>query len=195
VPTQTDSLAQVYAKSLFELAEQAGGREKIQEVHDELEQVSELAASDKRFGEFMRSPIIEKSARSKVISSIFRDRITDLTLRFLLVLNDKERLYHFESIRNAYLQLAEEAFGRVEVDVFTPAPLEPDDRQRISDRIQAALGKEPVIYDQVDPGMIGGIRLRIGDQLIDASVVTQMRRMREQLLRGGSNLGDRGIEE
>jgi F-type H+-transporting ATPase subunit delta len=194
---QTDSLAQVYAKSLYELAEQAGGREKIMEVNDELEQVSELAADKERFprfGEFLRSPVIEKSARSRAISSMFRDQVTDLSLRFLLVLNDKERLDHFEPIRKAYEQMVDEAFGRVEVDVYTPTPLGNEEREQISQRIHTALGKEPVIHDYVDESMIGGIRLRIGDQLIDASVSSQLRRMRENLLSGGGEIGDRGIE-
>ena len=59
------ALAQVYAKSVYELAEDAGGREKIVEVGQEIEQLCELARSDKAFGQFLASPIINKGERSR----------------------------------------------------------------------------------------------------------------------------------
>ena len=55
---ETDALAQVYARSLYELAERAGGREKIFEIGGELEDVCELARSDRRFAEFLASPVV-----------------------------------------------------------------------------------------------------------------------------------------
>jgi F-type H+-transporting ATPase subunit delta len=183
--TQTDRVAQVYARSLFELAEQAGGREKILEIGDELEQICELARADRGFGEFMRSPIIERHARSTAIGRLFANRITDLTLRFLLVLNDKGRLSHLEPIAAAYDQAVQEHFGRVEVDVYTPAALEPADLERVRARVQEALRLEPVLYSYTDPSLLGGIKLRIGDRLIDASVATRLRRLRDQLQRSG----------
>ena len=74
----------------------------------------------------------------------------------------------------------------MEVDLYTPAPIEDGQLEMIRSRVRAALGKEPVIYPYTDPDMIGGIKLRIGDQLIDASVATSIRRMRERLLSSGS---------
>lgn len=190
--TATDSLSRVYARSLFELAEAAGGRDKIIEVGDELEQIVELARGDAAFREFLRSPVIDQSARGGALNQILSDRVTDLTLRFLLVLNDRGRLDRLESIQAAYDHLQQESFGRVEVDVFTPAPLGSEQQAAIRDRIQQALHREPVLYTYTDPSMIGGIRLRIGDQLIDASVATRLRRLRERLLAGGHGaLSDR----
>ncbi len=54
-------------------------------------------------------------------------------------------------------------------------------------RIREALDREPVLYGYTEPEMLGGIKLRIGDQLIDASVATRLRRLREHVLSGGSN--------
>lgn len=181
----TDAIAQVYARSLFELAEEAGGREKIIQVGDELEQICEMARADHAFREFLASPIIDRRARSATISRIFRDRITDLTLRFLLVLNIKGRLGHLEPINAAYDQLVQEAYGRIEVDVFTPAPLGDQQLQLIGERIEAALGKEPVLHRYTDRSMIGGLKLRIGDQLIDGSVATRLRKLRQNLMSSG----------
>ena len=115
------------------------------------------------------------------ITAIFSNRITDLTLRFLLVLNDKGRLAYVDRIATAFDQMVQASFGRIEVDIFTPSTLGAEQLEGIKQRIQAALHKEPVIYAYSDPSMLGGIKLRIGDQLIDASVATQLRQMREKL--------------
>lgn len=180
-----DALAHVYARSLYELAEQAGGLDKIFEVGAELEQICELARADKAFAEFLGSPIIAKGRRGEALGSIFRDQVTDLTLRFLLVVNEKGRLGHLEPINSAFDQLVQAAHDRVEVDVFTAQPIDAGEQQAIADRIKAAIGKEPVLHPYTDPGMIGGIKLRIGDRLIDGSVATRLRRLRHTMHSSG----------
>ena len=69
--THTDTLARIYARSLFELCEEAGGRDKAMEVADELEQVCELARSDSAFNEFLASPLLEVTARGDSLKAIF----------------------------------------------------------------------------------------------------------------------------
>ena len=195
----TDALSAVYARSLYELAEEAGGHDKILEIADEIEQVCELAGGDRTFREFLGSPIVDRGRRGDALRNIFRERVTDLVLRFLLVLNDRGRLGHLEAIGDAYAQLVQEAFDRVEVDVFTPSRLEPDQVETLKQRIQATLGKEPVIYTYIEPAMIGGVKLRIGDQLIDGSVAARLKHIRRQFLSSGGSAVrerfDRIIEE
>jgi F-type H+-transporting ATPase subunit delta len=181
----TDALAQVYARSLYELADEAGGRDKIVEVAQELEQTCELARADRTFAGFLASPIINRAKRGAALRRIFHGNVTDLVLRFLLVLNDRGRLRHLETIDDAFDQLVHEAFDRVEVDVFTPGPLDRGQIDALKQRIGAALGKEPVLYTYTDRTMIGGLKLRIGDQLVDGSVSSRLRRLRQSLLRGG----------
>ena len=183
----TDALATVYAKSLFELASDAGGNDKIVEIADELEQVCELMRQNRELHLFFSSPIIDVTKRSEAISAIFSNRITDLTLRFLLVLNNKGRLPHLEPINVAFDLLVQDSFGRVEVDVFTPTALDTDAINTIKEKVQGMLGKEPILHPYVDKAMLGGIKLRIGDQLIDGSVQTKLRRLSESIKnRGGT---------
>jgi F-type H+-transporting ATPase subunit delta len=183
----TDALSAVYARSLYELAEEAGGHDKILEIADEIEQVCELAVGDRSFREFLGSPIVDRGRRGDALRNIFRERVTDLVLRFLLVLNDRGRLGHLEAIGDAYTRLVQEAFGRVEVDVFTPGALEPDQVETLKQRIQTILGKEPVMYTYTEPAMIGGVKLRIGDQLIDGSVAARLKHIRRQFLSSGGS--------
>ena len=182
---QADALATVYAKSLFELASDAGGNDKIVEIADELEQICELTREDQGIRLFFSSPIIDVVKRGETLSSIFTNRVTDLTLRFLLVLNNKGRLNHIECINVAYDLLVQEAFGRIEVDIFTPTAIDADSINIIKEKVQAMLGKEPILHPYVDPAMLGGLKLRIGDQLIDGSVQTKLRRRSETIKNNG----------
>ena len=184
--TRTDSLANVYALSLFELASSAGGNDKVIEIADELEQICELTRQNREVKLFFSSPIIDVTKRGESLSAIFSNRITDLTLRFLLVLNIKGRLHHLEQITVAFDQLVQEQFGRVEVDIFTPVAVDTESINTIKNKVQEMLGKEPVLHPYVEPAMLGGIKLRIGDQLIDGSVQTKLRRLRETIRSSGS---------
>jgi F-type H+-transporting ATPase subunit delta len=185
VSANADALAKVYARSLFELATDAGGTDKLMEVADELEQICELAREDKKINLFLSSPIVDVKARGKALSAIFTNRITDLMLRFLLVLNNKGRLDRLESIETAFDQLVQEAFGRIEVDVITPVAIDAELIATIKEKISTVLGKEPILHPYVDESLLGGIKLRIGDQLIDGSVQTRLRKLSEELKNNG----------
>ena len=181
--THTDALAQIYAKSLFELAQEAGGRDKIIEVGEELGQIGDLVGGDEAIAEFLASPIISTARRRESLLRIFADKVTDLTLRFLLVLNAKGRLGHFGPISRAYGEMVQEALGRIDIDLHTPAPLGDEQAETIRRRIGEALRLEPILHRYTDESMIGGLKLRIGDQLIDGSIASRLRRLREELLR------------
>lgn len=187
-----DALARIYAAAVFDLGKGAGGhggQSRVEEILGELEDLLELARSDAKFGEFLGSLILPARKRSASLKKILDGRVGDLTLRFLLVLNEKERLGHLPSIVAALEQMVQQAFGRIEVDVYTAAAIDPDEVRAIRDRLQAILKREPVVHAYVEPSMIGGLKLQIGDQLIDASVETRLRKMRDNLAQtGGSAL-------
>ncbi len=183
---QSDALANIYARSLFDLAEAAGGADKIAEVADELEQICEIARSDRMFREFLVSPIIDRSRRRDSLGRMLNDRVTDLTLRFMLVLNHKGRLGSLESINTAFDHIVQQSLGRIEVDLFTPGPLGDEQRDVIGRQIKDAIGKTPVLHAYTDPDMLGGLKLRIGDQLIDGSVATKLKRLKHNLASSGS---------
>lgn len=183
-----DAVAHTYARALYELAEGGKGeaaRATLEEVAGELEQIVELTRADRHLREFTVSPIVDKDARAAALRRIFEGRVTSLTLRFLLVLNQKDRLSHLASIHRAYDAMLQERFGKIEVDVFTATPIAESQLDHLKDLARRALGKEPVMHRYVEPEMLGGIRLRIGDRLIDGSLSGRLQRMKESILSGG----------
>jgi F-type H+-transporting ATPase subunit delta len=153
----------------------------------ELEDILELAKQDASFGEFLASQILSSDDRSRSIETIFRGRASDHVVNFLKVLSDKGRLGRLASIAAAYDQLVQKHFGRIEVDVYTASPASEELLGSLRERLRSVLDKEPVLHPYVDESMIGGLRLRIGDELVDASVSTQLRKIREDVKTGASN--------
>ena len=184
--SKPDALSEIYARSLYELAESAGGREAVERVIGELTDLVELARGDRSFGEFLSSRVLKKSDRSRSIKSMFEGQLHDLTLRFLLVLNEKGRLGHLVPIVASLDETAQRAFGRVEVDVYTADALDADELERVKAQLNHSLGRETVVHAYTDPAMIGGVRMQIGDRLIDASVSSRLRKMRDRLATEGS---------
>lgn len=187
VESKPDSLSEVYARSLFELAESKGGEGAIHEALDELEGVLELARSDARFSEFLASRVLAGSDRARSLEAVFRGKMSDLTLNFLLVLNTKGRLSHLPAITASLDELAQTRFGKVEVDVYTASPMSGEELEQIKQRLAQTLGLDTVVHPYVDASMIGGVKLQIGDRLIDASVATRLRQLRAKLAGEGEN--------
>ena len=199
IESQPDALAQTYATSLFELIEAQGGQERVESVLGELEAVMELTRTDARFNEFLASRVVKRDDRQRSLSAMFQGKLDDLTLRFLLVLNEKGRLRHLPPIVAAYDEITQRRFGRVEVDVYTASPLSGDELRDIREQLNRALGNEAVVHPYTDSSMIGGVKLQIGDTLIDASLATKLRQFKDQLGSQGSSKirasAERAIED
>ena len=183
MPTQVHDVAKVYAQSLLELALASGG-DTPAEVGAELDALCEAARADAGFREFLASPMLDRAEREASLGRILKGKASDLLLRFVLVLNRKGRLGNLLEIGDAFDQLLQERFGKIEVDVFTVqgGQLPDEVTAAVKARVKSAFGKEAVLHSYRDAAMIGGIKLRIGDQLIDGSVATRLRRMQAAML-------------
>lgn len=177
--TAPDALANVYARAMFEAAEKTGTTES---TLGELEDILEMARADKDLSEVLASRLVDSGKRDAFLAKVFGGRVSHQTLSFLRLLNRKERLAHLAPIITALDILVQERFGRIEVDVFTAAPIGQSELDSIKRRLAEALHKEVVIHPYTDASMIGGIKIRMGDQLIDASVRAELNRLRDRLL-------------
>ncbi len=182
-----DAIAKVYAKSLFELASEAGGREQAETVLGELEDILELARADAKFNEFLATRVIPTDSRDASLVKILEGKASGLTVRFLRLLNRKDRLGHLPPIVTALESLVQEAFGRVEVDLFTAEAIDDATKASFRDTLASKLGKEIILHAYTEPAMLGGVKLSIGDRLVDDSLVTQLSRMRDRLNTDGNS--------
>lgn len=179
---QTDRVSRVYAQALLEMADAQG---KADEIGEELAQIGALAAAQPQLRALLTTPTIAAAERAGVVERLFRGRVSDTTYKFLQVVNNKGRLSDLEGIIHAYRALLDEKHGVVHVEVRVPQPLDAGEIEGVAQRIGSALNRRVVLRQEVQPGLIGGIVVRVGDQLIDGSVATQLRAMRKRLVEAG----------
>jgi F-type H+-transporting ATPase subunit delta len=190
--TQSDAATRVYAKGFFDMAHAKGGRSHVEQLFDELEQVVEITRELPAFGELLSNPGISQKARAGTLNKAFKGKVSEETLNFLLVLNDKGRISALPAVVDSLDAIVQEQFGRVEVDMFTSTPVPQGDVENVRRRLSEILRKDVVVHAYVESHMMGGVKFRIGDQLIDGSLASRLRRVRDQLARDGvGNLRER----
>lgn len=197
--TPPDAVDKAYAKALFELALEQGGRERLEELSAELDELVDVVRAEPRFEEFIASRIIPVEKKERSLRHILGDHVSKPILNLALLLNKKERAGRFVRVAVAFDQMVQERFGRIEVDVYTRFPMPADQLERLRGTLRAALDREPIIYTYTDPSMIGGLRVRVGDRLVDASFSTRLRKMRDLLKEQGAaeikTRFDRAVED
>lgn len=185
---RVSALAQVYAQSLYELAEAEGGLGQAETIGLELEEIARIAREDQRFGEFLASPIVSAREKDGSLRAMFGEgMVHDVLLRFMLVLNKKRRLDQVAPISQAYQQIHWDKTGKVLVQVTSASPLDESLADTVRERIGQVLGREAVLEARVDPSLLGGLRLRVGDRMIDASVASRLGKMRDALRSSGAD--------
>ena len=179
---EVDAVARIYARALLEMAEAQGT---IDETADEIEQLEALLHAQPHLAQLLTTPALNEAARRGMIERVFKGRVSDTVYKFLQVINAKERLESLPGILAAFKQLVAERAGIVEVDIHVAHRLDPAEAESVGQRIGESIGKQVVLHQYVEPELIGGLTIRIGDRLIDGSVATQLRYMRRQLIQTG----------
>lgn len=172
-------VARVYAEALLNAAEK---RNQVQEVWEELDSlVADLYAAKPELEVFLSSGAISRNAKESVLRKVFEGRASELFLNFLMVLNRHDRLDLLRAVRQSYRDLMNVRARRIVVQVRTAAPLEDDQRQRLIENIRESLHLEPVLEERIDPDLLGGLVLRVGDRMFDGSVRSRLLKLREKL--------------
>jgi len=175
-------VAQTYAESLWDLAVEA---DVVDEVAGELTDLVGLLDDQPQLRAMLESPAIKADRRRQTIASIFQGKVSSLTYRFLQVLNVKSRLDHLSGIQIAFDQRLKAERGEVDVDVYTAQPLSDSQKAAVTAKVSASIGRKAVLSAHLDESMLGGLKLRIGDKLIDGSVATQLNKMKRRMIARG----------
>lgn len=176
------AVERVYAMALLELAEAANS---VETTADEMKQIRKLLADQPDVTNLLASRVLSKEQRDGALVAAFKGRVSDLVFRFLRVLVSKDRFDELPGIAGAFAHLVDERHGTIEIQATAASALDPTSVESIKSRIAGLTGRKVRIHETLDAEMIGGIKLRVADELIDGSVVTQLRKMRENLIDSG----------
>jgi F-type H+-transporting ATPase subunit delta len=178
-------VARVYAEALLAEAEKQNLAREIEQELDGL--VREVAGADPILRNFFLGGVVGRGARKVALQKAFAGRASDLLVNFLHVVNDHDRLELLRPIREAYRNLLEDRLGHVRVRVTSAIPLSDDYRERLVQQLRQTTRREPVLEATVDAALLGGLVVRVGDYLYDASVRTRLAMIRNQLIERSSH--------
>lgn len=170
----------VYGKALLGAAEKAGKTEAVIEEFDSL--VGDVLAELPKLEATLSSPRVPLETKTGILDKAFGGKMSVELLNFLKVVVAHGRFDCLRAINRAAKQLYNESRNRVEVVVRSAEPLDVTTVAAITKKLQEALGKEIDLKTEVDPDVIGGLVVRVGDTVFDASVANQLVRLRDETL-------------
>ncbi|MCR9296189.1 MAG: ATP synthase F1 subunit delta [bacterium] len=132
----------------------------------------------------LASPRIGQEEKEGILDRIFRNRVHPLLLNFLKVLCRRDRIASLRTIQTTAVQMREEALGKQRVIVQTAQALSDEQKATIAEALKNKLGKDAVLIEQVDESLLGGIVLRIGDKVLDGSILGRMNSIRSVVAEG-----------
>jgi F-type H+-transporting ATPase subunit delta len=184
------AIAGVYARAMLELAE---GSDQGDALGEELAGLAAALGRDPALGDFFANPRLDAERRAGSLERMLRGRASDLLVDSLQVLNRKGRAALVPAIAVAYAAALDKRRGRVEAKVASAQPLSDEQRRRLRQAIANATGREPVLRERVDPELIGGLVVQIGDRKVDGSVVHKIKTLSAALLARASREIQSGV--
>ncbi|MFD2672069.1 F0F1 ATP synthase subunit delta [Marinicrinis sediminis] len=166
-----------YAKALFEAAKE---KQAVEKVGAELAQLAQLLQSHKPLRDFVEHPGVDQEAKLNVLKQA-ADPLSELMLNALQLILDKGRESVIPAMNKAYEDIADEALGRALAIVYSPVALSDAEASKVSEQFGARTGKSIRVENVVDPSLLGGIKVKIGDRLYDGSLSGKLKDLQKTL--------------
>lgn len=172
--------AKRYAKALFTLARDEG---RLDEVYRDLQVIRLWLTESGSFERFAEDPTIPHNRRTAVLDELLKGKANEITHRFALFLSDKSRLDELGGVIGQFELMYDEMHNVRRVEITGAMPLEDDQVSAIGTRFGAILGKQVKATVSLDPLLLGGFKVRIGDTIHDYSIQAQLESLRQNLIK------------
>ena len=167
-----------YAQALVAVAVERGN---LAAVAESFAGIAAAIADNARLRVFLQSPQVRTEEKKQLMTSVFADRVEPVMLHFLELLLDKDRFTHLAGIHAEFARLEEQHRGVQRVRVVTALPLASDLEDKLTAKLAALTGKTIALDKKVDPSVIGGVCVTLGDRIIDGTLATGLSRLRRTL--------------
>jgi F-type H+-transporting ATPase subunit delta len=167
-----------YATALLELAIE---HNKVELIESDILQLLAVANDAHDFQIFLNSPLINIDKKIAVIKQIFKD-FNQTTIDFLSLVTNNGRESVMLDIAKQFMSQLKAHRGIVPITIISAQQLEESTKQSILAKISSSVAGTPEITEQIDPELIGGFIVRMGDHQIDASVANQLKRLKQQFV-------------
>lgn len=173
------SVARRYAEAFFSIARE---NNKINDYQLELETVVKTIQEVDNLKEYMNHLLIPVAAKKDVLKQLFAEQLSPVTLNFIMMIVDKKRETYLEVIIEEYKDMADEYRNIAKVVMIAAKEVPEEDVKYLAEKLSASTGKTVQLNLKVDPTLLGGVKLRMGDQIIDGTVAKKLEMLKEQLI-------------
>ena len=170
-----------YAQALFELADAQG---RLPAVEGDLKGLEQARAESRDFARLLASHAYSAEDKGRGLTAVARAANVDpLTAKFLGLIAHNGRAAALPAMAKAFFALAARRRGTVAAEVTTAAPLSDAQQKGVAAALRQSLGQDPEMTVRVDPALLGGVRVRVGSRLYDASLKTRLDQLSAALVR------------
>jgi F-type H+-transporting ATPase subunit delta len=177
-----EELARVYARSLFEVAREHG---QLDELRDQLGQFADALNENRELSLFFFSPYFSSSEKQDGLARVLQDADEHL-MNFLKLLIENHRMPVIFRIREQYERLWEDEHRLLPVDVTSAIELDSATTESLGRTIGERAGRKVKLAAHVDPDILGGIVIRVGNSILDASIRNRLEQLRRHVAQGAS---------
>jgi F-type H+-transporting ATPase subunit delta len=172
-----EEIAEVYARALFEVAKERGD---IDQTHDQLGQFAQALNDNRDLAVFFFSPYFSTEEKKDALKRAVTGA-EPIFMNFLETLVERHRMPAIFRIRDRYEEMWDDEHKRLPVEVTSAVELEESTVRNIGKRIGEQTGREVELSSHVDPDILGGIVLRVGNFILDASIRNRLEQLRKQV--------------
>jgi F-type H+-transporting ATPase subunit delta len=177
-----EQLAQVYARALFEVAREQG---KLEVLREQLGQLADALNSNRDLAVFFFSPYFSTTEKQEALGKLL-DGADEAFTNFLSLLIENHRMPVIFRIRQAYEKLWEQENKTLPVEITSAIALDEKTTESLGRTIGERAGRTVKLATRVDPDILGGIVVRVGNSILDASIRTRLEQLRRQVAQGAS---------
>ncbi|HEX9463725.1 MAG TPA: F0F1 ATP synthase subunit delta [Alphaproteobacteria bacterium] len=164
-----------YATALYELADEAKA---LDQVASDLGQIKKAIADSPDLQRLISSPLIPRADQAKAVLALAQKMgVSDITRRFVGLVARNRRLYRLPGIIEAYMALLAAHRGEITADVTSAKPLSAPQTESVNAALRAAVGGKVAVSMHVDPKLLGGLKVKVGSRLVDASLASKLQRL------------------
>jgi F-type H+-transporting ATPase subunit delta len=172
-----EEIAEVYSRALFEVAQQHGA---LDRVHDELGEFADALERDRDLRLFFFSPYFSSEEKRDGVERVV-EGADERLVNFLKLLAERHRMPAIQRIRRRFDSMWSEEHRLLPVSVTSAVELDEALVESIGRRIEEQTGRQVELSSTVDPDVLGGLVLRVGNMVLDASVRNRLERLRKQV--------------
>ena len=173
-------IAEKYAVALLQVAQE---QKTVDAIAVEIQAIQKLVEADPALKATLEHPRAKAQEKLEALRRTLNQKLSPTMENFLMLLIMKKRIKHFKAVADHYERLCYEMKGKAIARVLTAMPLASAQRDSLTQKLTQMFGVTVELKEEVKPGLIGGMMIYLGDQRMDGSVLGQLEKMKQRLLK------------